>query len=335
MTPWQTSRARAAFAGAARGARNGVFRGEIAPAPAGTEGFGVRSVFVPHGETKTVVELGDVWKAEHSYCAIAGQRCPTAVRRILKALGMDRITPVVGSGAMKEDVRGHRSCRSRSSLATAGDAALPGANGKLFFVACEIVDDEVRQDSDSVSCRTVQSSCSRRAPGGDVESMIVLPRAARSSSLVRRTTSAAHLYRAAGVDLFSTSAALNGQTQLTDNCPVSDETPASSPAAGTSSSRASASSVDAAGREPPGAATCRQRDGQRQEGGDLVSGLVSGSQPDRVRRFRVAALMDASGDDIHIGRWQRRRPVLARRERRSRSWPPTPSIHPGSVERAS
>ena len=51
----------------------GVLRGEIAHAPAGTEGFGFDPVFVPHGETRTVAELGDDWKAVHSHRAIAAR----------------------------------------------------------------------------------------------------------------------------------------------------------------------------------------------------------------------------------------------------------------------
>src|SRR5581483_6388892 len=51
----------------------GVLRGEIAHAPAGTEGFGFDPVFVPHAETQTVAELGDDWKAVHSHRAIAAR----------------------------------------------------------------------------------------------------------------------------------------------------------------------------------------------------------------------------------------------------------------------
>ena len=51
----------------------GVLRGEIALAAAGTEGFGFDPVFVPLGQTRTVAELGDAWKAEHSHRALAAQ----------------------------------------------------------------------------------------------------------------------------------------------------------------------------------------------------------------------------------------------------------------------
>jgi XTP/dITP diphosphohydrolase len=51
----------------------GVLRGEIALEPAGGEGFGFDPVFVPHGETRTVAELGDAWKAEHSHRALAAR----------------------------------------------------------------------------------------------------------------------------------------------------------------------------------------------------------------------------------------------------------------------
>ena len=51
----------------------GVLAGTIAAAPAGSEGFGFDPVFVPLGETRTVAELGDAWKAEHSHRALAAQ----------------------------------------------------------------------------------------------------------------------------------------------------------------------------------------------------------------------------------------------------------------------
>ena len=37
------------------------------------EGFGFDPVFVPRGETRTVAELGDDWKAEHSHRAVAAR----------------------------------------------------------------------------------------------------------------------------------------------------------------------------------------------------------------------------------------------------------------------
>lgn len=57
----------------------GVLRGRIAQAPSGSEGFGFDPVFVPHGETRTVAELGDDWKAEHSHRALAARALLDAV----------------------------------------------------------------------------------------------------------------------------------------------------------------------------------------------------------------------------------------------------------------
>jgi len=51
----------------------GVLEGTIAHAPAGGEGFGFDPIFVPRGETSTVAELGDAWKAEHSHRALAAR----------------------------------------------------------------------------------------------------------------------------------------------------------------------------------------------------------------------------------------------------------------------
>jgi XTP/dITP diphosphohydrolase len=49
----------------------GVLEGTIALAPAGDEGFGFDPIFVPRGESRTVAQLGNAWKAEHSHRALA------------------------------------------------------------------------------------------------------------------------------------------------------------------------------------------------------------------------------------------------------------------------
>jgi XTP/dITP diphosphohydrolase len=51
----------------------GTLVGEIATAPRGSEGFGYDPVFLPRGETLTVAELGNAWKAEHSHRAQAAR----------------------------------------------------------------------------------------------------------------------------------------------------------------------------------------------------------------------------------------------------------------------
>lgn len=51
----------------------GVLRGRIAHDARGTEGFGYDPVFVPEGEERTVAELGDEWKREHSHRAQAAR----------------------------------------------------------------------------------------------------------------------------------------------------------------------------------------------------------------------------------------------------------------------
>lgn len=63
----------------------GELRGGIAKAPSGSEGFGYDPVFVPEGEERTVAELGDAWKAEHSHRT-------HAVRAFARAL--DTTSPV-------------------------------------------------------------------------------------------------------------------------------------------------------------------------------------------------------------------------------------------------
>jgi XTP/dITP diphosphohydrolase len=58
----------------------GVLEGTIALAPAGGQGFGFDPVFIPHGHTLTVAQLGDAWKAEHSHRAVAARALLDALR---------------------------------------------------------------------------------------------------------------------------------------------------------------------------------------------------------------------------------------------------------------
>jgi XTP/dITP diphosphohydrolase len=51
----------------------GVLEGSIAERPSGEAGFGFDPVFVPAGESRTVADLGDAWKATHSHRALAAQ----------------------------------------------------------------------------------------------------------------------------------------------------------------------------------------------------------------------------------------------------------------------
>jgi XTP/dITP diphosphohydrolase len=49
----------------------GTLEGRVADEPRGSEGFGYDPIFVPEGETQTVAELGNAWKAKHSHRARA------------------------------------------------------------------------------------------------------------------------------------------------------------------------------------------------------------------------------------------------------------------------
>jgi XTP/dITP diphosphohydrolase len=64
---------------------SGLLDGTIAEASSGVEGFGYDPVFVPAGESRTVAELGDAWKAEHSHRA----RAAAALHEALDRLGGD------------------------------------------------------------------------------------------------------------------------------------------------------------------------------------------------------------------------------------------------------
>ena len=57
----------------------GALLGWIATEPRGSEGFGYDPIFVPNDEERTVAELGERWKAEHSHRA-------QAARALLRAL---------------------------------------------------------------------------------------------------------------------------------------------------------------------------------------------------------------------------------------------------------
>jgi XTP/dITP diphosphohydrolase len=59
----------------------GTLSGRIAGDPRGSEGFGYDPIFVPDGEERTVAELGDSWKAEHSHRARAAQALLVALAR--------------------------------------------------------------------------------------------------------------------------------------------------------------------------------------------------------------------------------------------------------------
>ena len=52
---------------------SGTLAGRIAEEPRGSGGFGYDPVFVPDGETHTVGELGDAWKARNSHRARAAR----------------------------------------------------------------------------------------------------------------------------------------------------------------------------------------------------------------------------------------------------------------------
>jgi XTP/dITP diphosphohydrolase len=58
----------------------GAIEGTIAEEPRGSEGFGYDPVFVPAGETRTVAELGNAWKREHSHRARAARRLLESMR---------------------------------------------------------------------------------------------------------------------------------------------------------------------------------------------------------------------------------------------------------------
>lgn len=59
----------------------GTLEGAVTTERSGDEGFGYDPVFVPAGETRTVAELGDAWKASNSHRARATRALAAAVQR--------------------------------------------------------------------------------------------------------------------------------------------------------------------------------------------------------------------------------------------------------------
>ena len=57
----------------------GTLEGVVAGEPRGSEGFGYDPIFVPLGESRTVAELGNAWKAEHSHRARAARALASAL----------------------------------------------------------------------------------------------------------------------------------------------------------------------------------------------------------------------------------------------------------------
>ena len=71
----------------------GVLEGRIAEEPRGSEGFGYDPVFVPHGETRTVAELGNGWKRANSHRARAARALVDAISAGLSRRDLVRARP--------------------------------------------------------------------------------------------------------------------------------------------------------------------------------------------------------------------------------------------------
>jgi len=58
----------------------GELDGDLALERRGTAGFGYDPIFIPRGYDRTVAELGDEWKREHSHRALAARALERALR---------------------------------------------------------------------------------------------------------------------------------------------------------------------------------------------------------------------------------------------------------------
>jgi XTP/dITP diphosphohydrolase len=65
---------------------SGSMEGTLAEEPRGSHGFGYDPVFVPGGETRTVAELGETWKREHSHRARAARALLESIRAHAESL---------------------------------------------------------------------------------------------------------------------------------------------------------------------------------------------------------------------------------------------------------
>ncbi len=89
----------------------GILEGAIAVERRGEEGFGYDPVFVPTDEERTVAELGDAWKREHSHRARAAAALIAKCRSLLREAGdlllVSAAVPPVHLGAEDDRVRHH------------------------------------------------------------------------------------------------------------------------------------------------------------------------------------------------------------------------------------
>ena len=79
----------------------GTMPGRVAEEPRGREGFGYDPIFVPEGEARTVAELGNDWKTEHSHRA----RAAAALAQALAGLTSGRFA------STSRPVRPYASCQ--------------------------------------------------------------------------------------------------------------------------------------------------------------------------------------------------------------------------------
>jgi XTP/dITP diphosphohydrolase len=61
---------------------SGVLEGELATERRGQAGFGYDPIFIPAGYDRTVAELGETWKREHSHRALAAKALLEALRSV-------------------------------------------------------------------------------------------------------------------------------------------------------------------------------------------------------------------------------------------------------------
>ena len=119
----------------------GTLEGEIAHEPRGSEGFGYDPIFVPAGESRTVAELGNAWKARHSHRAQAARALAELLaggRRVVASPPMDVAQALSELTELSSQIRRAVVLDSEGEvLGSTGDDA--GAAQSLGLTARELV----------------------------------------------------------------------------------------------------------------------------------------------------------------------------------------------------
>jgi Tol biopolymer transport system component len=186
-----------------------------------------------------------------------------------------------------------------AGFAAQGRASFPGPNGDIFFTG---YDPNVGAPLHVYSVHPDGSSLRQLTSGpADDQAIAVAPGGSRI--VVSRDTheQCGHTYWAQGVDLFTIRADGTGLTRLTNNCPVSDSTPAWSPGGNhlVFSRFGELWSIRTDGSDLA-KLTCNPPRPTGGDGGDYAPVWSPDGRTIAFQRFGDVDVMDANGDNAHI-----------------------------------